>query len=53
MTCKHLDKCGYEVTDKQYIAARFDYPCPRCNQSILSRFHLRKRETRDMGAFES
>lgn len=39
----YCGKCGYEVSDKQYIAARFDYPCPRCNQSILSRFHPRKR----------
>ena len=39
----YCDKCGWEIAETQYLEARFDFPCPRCHNSTLSRFHLRKR----------
>ena len=37
--CEH---CSYVVTDAQFTAARFDYPCPRCGCSTLSEFLIFK-----------
>lgn len=39
----YCDRCGWGITETQYMAARFDYPCPQCRTSTLSKFHLRKR----------
>lgn len=34
----YCNNCNYVISNIEYLTARFDYPCPRCNQSTIHQF---------------
>ena len=34
-------KCGWLISDADFVSARFDYLCPRCEEKHLSEFSIR------------
>lgn len=36
-------RCGYWVSDLQFVALRFDMSCPRCGKTRASEFEMKTR----------
>ncbi len=38
----YCPNCKFIITNEEYIYARFDYECPRCEQKRFSEFHKKE-----------